>query len=99
MAKGGYQIIDFSGYTLSDDTPVTVKGAFKKATTGKAVLCENVNGLTFFGTVITPEDNVVYISFTAGILSEDTPAVVTQIIEITDEDAVTIHEAALSVAE
>jgi hypothetical protein len=98
MAKGGYQIIDFSGYTLSE-TPVTIKGAFKKATAGKAVLCENVNGLTSFGVALSAADDVVDISTTLGILDEGTPSVVTQIIEITNEDAVTISAAPLTVAE
>lgn len=90
---GGYQIIDFGGTALSD-TPVTIKDAFKKAISGKALLLENVvfEGLNIpvntFGCVV-PEDNIAVISFTFTAITLDTPIVGNGVIVITDEDAVT----------
>ena len=49
---GGYQTINFGGATLSEET--TIKGAFKKAKTGKAILVENIAGISGFTYDATP---------------------------------------------
>ena len=43
---GGYQVIDFNGENLA--TAKTIKGAFKKAKSGKPLLVENLGGTSFF---------------------------------------------------
>lgn len=43
----GYQTIDCSTLTAFNGTQ-TVKGAFKKAKAGKAILLKNFNGMTVF---------------------------------------------------
>ena len=49
---GGYQVIDFKGETLA--TATTIKGAFKKAKSGKALLVENLGGVSLFANDATP---------------------------------------------
>ena len=50
--KGGYQVIEFNGASLAEDT--VVKGAFAKAKSGKAILIEDVAGYTAFTYDCTP---------------------------------------------
>lgn len=83
---GGYQVIDFKGAELSG-TPVTVKGAFKKAKSGKAILIENMTGVSgFVYDVAVNETDVALLPIM--LIVEETPTI--GIIAITDEDACTL---------
>lgn len=84
--KGGYQIIDFKGKELGEDA-ITITGAYAKALTGKAILCENVvigSGLppiSFFATATPSDYGYVLSTIMFGTYS--------YAITITDEDGVT----------
>ena len=89
---GGYQIIDFNGVPYGESA--TVVGAFKKASTGKAILVENLavdenTKITGFGTSFIEAD-VVFISTYLGAIVSDEPTFVPVIITITDEDVVSV---------
>lgn len=89
--KGGYQIIDLKGADLNTDTP-TVKGAYVKATAGKAILFENmlfgtmkIGGAFAYAQVM--DDGSVMIPF---VLSTDSAAV-SAYISVSDEDVVALN--------
>ena len=89
--KGGYQIIDLKGADLNTETP-TVKGAYVKATAGKAILFENILSGTVkiggaFAYAQVMEDGSVKIPFT---ISTDSAAV-NAYISVSDEDVVALH--------
>lgn len=93
MAKGGYQIIDFGGVELGE-TAVTIKGAYAKAGTGKAILLENFkmgesNVLSTFGTALLDSDDYV--------ITVPFGRVYNAVITIADDDTVTA--AAVELAE
>lgn len=93
MAKGGYQIIDFGGASLGE-TAVTIKGAYAKAGTGKALLLENFmigesNVLSAFGVaLLSSDDYVITIPITgvynAVITIDDDDAVVAAVVELAE---------------
>lgn len=89
--KGGYQIIDLKGADLNLGS-ATVKGAYVKATAGKAILFENmVLGAVKIGGVFAyaqiMEDGSVRIPFT---ISTDSAAV-NAYISVSNEDVVALN--------
>ena len=83
--NGGYQVIDFENTTLQ--TPQTIKGAFEKAKSKKAILCENLFGVTGFLYDSTPN-----VTDTATLIFNTfvSDAVKIAYITISDEDVVTL---------
>jgi len=83
---GGYQVIDCKGVTLSS-TPVTIKDAFKKAKSGKAILIENMNGVSGFVHDTAPSETDTAL-LPIMLVVENTAII--GIITITNEDACTL---------
>lgn len=83
---GGYQVIDFKGTNLGSDA-VIIKDAFKKAKSGKALLIENMTGVSGFvyDVAVNSTDTAV---IPLMLVIEDAPVI--GIITITDEDACTL---------
>lgn len=96
MAKGGYQIIDFGGRELGE-TAVNIKDAYKKASTGKVILCENVaidngpSGFSIFAPSCEVEGGYAISFIIAGTFSV--------VITIADDDNVTAAVVTLAEAE
>ena len=82
---GGYQVIDFKGETLGSTT--TIKGAFKKAKSGKALLVENLAGMSAFTHDSAPSDTTTAVCPVI-LVASDTPSIV--LLVITSEDSCTI---------
>lgn len=91
MFKGGYQGVDFTGYTLSD-TPVTIPGLFNLLTTcGKPIILSGLEGLM---PIFIAGTNREADSISLPVLTQVANSGVTQYqIVVTDEDAVTLVEA------
>lgn len=87
--KGGYQVINFGGAVL-DTTPRTFKDAYKKASTGKAVLIEDVRfssqmqTVSGFAPAILTDDGYLMTIIATGLAGIQAVT-----ITITSEDAVT----------
>lgn len=96
MANGGYQVVDFKNVVLSE-TPVTISGIYKKVSTGKAILCENLLlgesaiPITIFSCA-TPVDAGMSITIVLN-------GVYTANILVTDADAVSVTVTKLAEAE
>lgn len=84
---GGYQVIDCKGVVLTS-TPVTIKGAFKKAKSGKAILIENMGGVSgfFYDIAVDATD---YALIPLIVITDNTPTIAN--ITITNEDACTLN--------
>lgn len=87
--KGGYQVINFGGAIL-DTTPRTFKDAYKKASTGKAVLIEDVRfsaqmpTVSGFAPAIRTNDGYLMTIIASGLAGIQAVT-----ITVTSEDAVT----------
>lgn len=83
---GGYQVIDCKGVEISE-TPAIIKGIFKKAKSGKAILLENCNGMSSF----TYDNNVAddEKAILPVILTDNGTEVIVKL-EITNEDTIKI---------
>ena len=82
---GGYQVIDFKGATLESAT--VIKGAFKKAKSGKALLVENLAGMSAFTHDSKPTNTTTAVCPVI-LVTEDTPTIV--LLTITSEDSCSI---------
>lgn len=84
MAKGGYQVISFAGFTGASGEKIT--GAYAKASSGKAILVEDFNqdgvSISGFGIAVPATDTDVSIFLSFGKVVLD--------INITNEDVVSI---------
>ena len=91
MFKGGYQGVDFTGYTLSE-TPVTIPGLYNLLITcSKPLIVSGIEGFrpTFIAGLYS-EGSSLIIPFVTTVAKSG----VSQIqIVITDKDAVTLREA------
>lgn len=91
MFKGGYQGVDFTGYTLSE-TPVTISGLYNLLTTcGKPIIVSGIDGLLpSFVSGAHFESDTLVIPLFIGIADD---GVSQYSIAVTNEDAVTLVEA------
>ena len=91
MFKGGYQGVDFTGYSLSE-TPVTIPGLYNLLITcGKPIIVSGIEGLRpIFIAGSYVEGGSLIIPIMTLVSNSDVSQY--QIV-ITDEDAVTLAEA------
>lgn len=89
MAKGGYQVISFAGYTGAEGEKVA--GAYAKAASGKAILIEDFtsNDVTVsgFANAVPTDDGIDIYLFMGTVIA---------VFNIADDDTVTITTITLS---
>lgn len=83
--KGGYQVISFSSYTGSENEKIN--GAYKKASSGKAILIEDFivetdGPKTSFFALAIPAESGIDIVFTYGQFSAT--------INVAEDDTITV---------
>ena len=93
MAKGGYQVISFAGFTGAEGEKVA--GAYKKASTGKAILIEDYTiddeTISGFGVASKTNENEysIFVTVGSGLLT----------IKISSDDTITIVMSAYTMNE